>query len=204
MPLHRSFYFIRHGETDWNKAGVMQGHTDIPLNDTGISQAQAAARAFATLPVQRVYCSDLLRARRTAEIINAERGLPMSVEPMLRERSFGIFEGKTRDAMQEMRAQLAAAGAPLEESGYPLMPEAEPYAAFRDRVVTAVNNALVAHPAEQILFVAHGGVFRMLSRTICGIDEHCDNARFIKVTRLDAPAKTSDTAAAWRFDYLDA
>lgn len=85
---------IRHGQTDWNLVGRIQGATDIPLNDTGRGQARAAATALPSLAAVLLAASDLARARETASIIGAHRGWgePMIV-PELRERGYGEAEG---------------------------------------------------------------------------------------------------------------
>jgi len=87
---------IRHGETAWNVDTRIQGHLDIPLNDKGRWQAQRVARALATRdPIHAVYSSDLQRAHATAQAIAAATGAPLATHVGLRERGFGLFEGKT-------------------------------------------------------------------------------------------------------------
>ena len=86
---------IRHGETAWNVDTRIQGHLDIPLNDTGLWQARQLARALADEPVAAIYTSDLQRARATAQALADTTGAPLTPEPDLRERSFGHFQGRT-------------------------------------------------------------------------------------------------------------
>ena len=70
MPIpKRSFYFLRHGQTDWNVEGRFQGHTDMPLTELGVSQAHLAARALANCPVDMLVTSPLMRALKTAAIV---------------------------------------------------------------------------------------------------------------------------------------
>ena len=88
---------VRHGETDWNAEGKLQGHTDRPLNDYGRRQAQALADRLAGEAIDAVYASDLSRARETAEILGARLGLPVVVDPDLREKNWGSWEGLTSD-----------------------------------------------------------------------------------------------------------
>src|SRR3954467_15333441 len=88
-----SFYFLRHGQTKWNAEGRFQGHTDIPLNDIGLSQAHAAAAILARCPVDLIVASPLIRARTTAEIVAAQLGKPLFMDDELKERHFGAFEG---------------------------------------------------------------------------------------------------------------
>src|SRR6185369_10870266 len=95
----RFFYLARHGETSWNLAGRWQGQTDVGLNDRGREQAEALAGRLRGHGIARVRASDLLRARETAEIVARTLGLGggVSIDPALRERGYGVFEGLTRD-----------------------------------------------------------------------------------------------------------
>ena len=86
---------IRHGETAWNAERRIQGHTDIPLNDTGPQQARALAEALTDSPIHAVYSSDLQRAEETGRIIAASHDAKVITTPQLRERHFGHIEGKT-------------------------------------------------------------------------------------------------------------
>lgn len=95
-------YFIRHGETDWNAAGRLQGQTDIPLNDTGRAQARRNGARLAALGLDPAHvgflASPLLRTRQTMEIVRDELGLPprdYATDPLLKELSFGSLEGRT-------------------------------------------------------------------------------------------------------------
>ena len=95
-------YFARHGETDWNAAGRWQGQTDIPLNDVGRAQARALAERLRGEGIVAVGSSDLSRARATAEIVAAALGLSVTyVDPALRERAYGVFEGLTLAECEE-------------------------------------------------------------------------------------------------------
>ncbi|HEY4161463.1 MAG TPA: histidine phosphatase family protein, partial [Dongiaceae bacterium] len=93
MLPHRSFYFMRHGETDWNRARKLQGTTDVPLNALGESQAELAREAAAVLGLKSIAVSPLGRARRTAEIVNRDLGLVMTAFMELQEFDVGPYEG---------------------------------------------------------------------------------------------------------------
>ena len=84
---------IRHGQTAWNAAARIQGHTDIELDDTGQWQARRVAQALGDEDLQAIYSSDLARARDTAAPLAALHGLPVGIDEGLRERGFGDFEG---------------------------------------------------------------------------------------------------------------
>src|SRR5687768_16876002 len=86
----------RHGETDWNRELRIQGSSDIALNDLGRDQARALAEELAELALDAIYSSDLRRARETAEAVAAQHGLDVRLDPRLRERAFGSWEGLTR------------------------------------------------------------------------------------------------------------
>ena len=88
-------YLMRHGQTDWNEQGLVQGASDIPMNDTGRGQARQAAEALKDIPFDLVLTSPLSRARETAELVTAGRNIPIRVSENLKEMSFGIYEGKT-------------------------------------------------------------------------------------------------------------
>ena len=88
-------YIVRHGETEWNAEGRIQGHTDIGLSDRGREQAQATARRLAEVPFAVAYSSDMSRTRDTARIILGERDIPLHSVPELREYHKGVFEGLT-------------------------------------------------------------------------------------------------------------
>ncbi|OOB91451.1 hypothetical protein B0T42_05915 [Rathayibacter sp. VKM Ac-2630] len=94
MPQRDSTALIRHGRTRWNAERRLQGRADLPLDEEGHREALAAALALAGDPWTRVVCSPLVRARRTAEIVAAELGLPApALEPLLLERDYGDAEG---------------------------------------------------------------------------------------------------------------
>ena len=87
-------YIVRHGETDWNIARRMQGHSDIPLNANGLRQARQAAAGMRGLPIDRILTSPLRRAKQTAQAVAAGRGVPVLIEENLIEMGFGALEGK--------------------------------------------------------------------------------------------------------------
>lgn len=174
--ITRSFYFLRHGETDWNSQRLMQGWTDIPLNDNGIAQAEKAAALIAEHPIDLVVSSPLSRAHRTAEIVNDALKKPLLLDEQLKERSWGIFEGKHVSAFDQWRASVKHDWA-LEETGYPVPPEGEPYPTFKNRCIETFAHYLDTHRDQNILFVAHGGVYRTLLRFIERAIEQSPNAQ---------------------------
>ncbi len=194
--LPQSFYFLRHGETDWNKQGLMQGHTDIPLNDTGRAQAEAAVAALSRVKIDRIVASPLVRAYETAEIVNRHLKINIVSEAGIRERHFGNMEGVTHAEMDRQRQQMMADGTlPVEENGYPCPPEAEPYGDFRARTIEALARHMHAAPDENILFVAHGGVYRVLRRCLFEELDHSANAHPFFFERVNK--------SLWRLRSID-
>ena len=156
---------VRHGETDWNRDGRWQGHSDTHLNEIGREQAHRVAAELDGVDV--VYASDLARARETAEIIGAELGLPVRFDARLRERSFGAWEGLTAAEIEagfreEHLRWVAGEGAGADD--------AEPFDAFRARVRSFLADVLDAHPEGTVLVVAHGGSIRVIHAFASGLD----------------------------------
>ncbi|MDM0105329.1 histidine phosphatase family protein [Variovorax sp. J22R24] len=153
---------VRHGETAWNVDSRIQGQLDISLNDTGLWQARRVAQALQDEPLTAIYASDLARARQTAEEIARSHGIEVTVDTGLRERSFGLFEGRTFadiDAALPDQARLWRTRDPefAPEGGESLL-------AFRERVTSTAATLAARHPGELVVMVAHGGVMDVLYR----------------------------------------
>ena len=86
-------YIMRHGRTDWNDRHKLQGRTDIPLNEDGRRMAEKAAKEYRDVPLAVCWCSPLIRAQETAEIVLRGRNVPIFTDDRLREMSFGDYEG---------------------------------------------------------------------------------------------------------------
>ncbi|WP_395666801.1 histidine phosphatase family protein [Methylocella sp.] len=160
---------MRHGETQWNAEGRLQGQIDIGLNAAGRAQAQAAARRLARLPITRILSSDLSRAADTAAAAGEALGLKVVVTPRWRERFFGDFQGLTHD---EAKARFPDAHARFRarEPDAPLPGGGESFSAFYDRVALALTDLAAAHEGETVLVVAHGGALDMARRFATGLD----------------------------------
>jgi probable phosphoglycerate mutase len=143
--------FVRHGETDWNAEGRLQGHTDRPLNEYGRRQARELAERLAGDGISAVYASDLIRARETAEIVAARLGLEVVLDPDLREKNWGNWEGLTADE----RAHVEFEGESTEE--------------HRARILRAVQRIVDAHPGERVAVVTHGGSLRRIQAAVSGV-----------------------------------
>lgn len=185
----RSFYFLRHGETDWNKKAVLQGHSDIPLNETGRRQAEDIIPVMKNLPIDRIVASTLARAHETARIINAVLKKPIIQDAALWERGFGDYEGMAVSEIESLRARTLTENLPPEENGYACPPNAETYEAFKNRTTAAIAKYLDLHPGENILFVAHGGIYRALLRSLLNDIGQSPNVK---------PYHFEKTAAGWK------
>lgn len=156
--MRRTLFLARHGETDWNAQNRWQGHTDIPLNEAGRAQALALAARLTGQPLAGVLASDLGRARETAEIAARTLGVPFfGVDPALRERGFGCFEGLTRSECEERHPEDWAryrADSRQRPSG------AEPHEAVIERMAAALRRAAAAPGEHPLLVVSHGGALR--------------------------------------------
>lgn len=157
-----TFYIVRHGETDWNTIRKVQGHSDIELNAMGEQQARAAGIEFQDVHFDRVFSSDLLRARRTAELIVAERNLAITTAQALRERSYGKLEGALLHESQEFFSQLARAANQTDEDNLRRMHSMETTDTLVSRVFTFLRELAVTYPKDTILIVSHGGLMRAL------------------------------------------
>ncbi|HEY3117346.1 MAG TPA: histidine phosphatase family protein [Chloroflexota bacterium] len=92
---------VRHGATEWNESGRLQGHGDVPLSSLGQQQAQQLAKRLQREPITSAFASDLMRARQTAETILAGRDLPLRISRRLREMAFGAWEGLTSEEIEK-------------------------------------------------------------------------------------------------------
>ncbi len=153
---------VRHGETPWNKDTRIQGHTDIPLSETGRWQAERLAQALRDEPIAAFYASDLGRAVETAQVSARHHGKPVTSHRGLRERAFGRFEGLTWAEIETHHPQDALAWRKRVPDFAP--PGGESLLQLRERVVAAVDEIAARHPGELLMLVAHGGVLDILYR----------------------------------------
>jgi uncharacterized phosphatase len=156
----------------------MQGHTDIPLNSAGKIQAQNGINFVERMNIDLIVSSPLIRAKETADIVNTTLKKPVICDLRLQERHYGDFEGRTIEEFNAFRSELAKDPTqPLEENGLPYVPNAEPYDIFRDRIITSIAEHILTHADKTVLFVSHGGVYRMLRRVLIGDLQSSDNVQ---------------------------
>jgi probable phosphoglycerate mutase len=157
---------VRHGETDWNREARWQGHSNTSLNARGREQAQELADEL-NEQIDVVYSSDLARARETAEIVARRLGLDVRLDPRLRERGFGSWEGLTRSEIEERDAEGLARWRAGEGPG---AHDAEQFDAFAERMRGFLQDVLDRHPGESVLVIAHGGSIRVIHALATGLD----------------------------------
>jgi len=145
-----TFLLVRHGETDWNAAGRLQGHTDRPLSDYGRQQARRLAEELSGEAFDAIYASDLARARETAEIVAAQLHLPVALDPDLREKDWGNWEGLTS----------------TERLGVELVGESTE--GHQKRMLAALARIAAKHPYDRVLVVTHGGSMRRVQTEALG------------------------------------
>lgn len=186
MIIELPFYYLRHGETDWNRARRLQGNSDIPLNATGVEQAHRAKQMLRDVPITTICTSPLQRAFATAQIINEAKNCPIVEIDGLRECDFGLHEGThSYDWLSDW----------LDGDTSTTPPEVEPWAQFITRTRAAINMA-IGSPGP-VLIVAHGGVFAPIKQIIApqhrghlknGVPVHlhppCAGAGFWQFTQL--------------------
>lgn len=156
---HKPFYFIRHGQTDWNKEYRAMGHTDIPLNQNGLEQALLAADFLKNIQFDRIISSPLSRALKTAEIIAEQKEASVHIVDGFKECSMGILEGE--NLLFDARVQAWEKGAYIEN--------AEHYHDFSNRVMQGLVQALSG--SDIPLIVSHGGVYRIIQIAL-GLPHH--------------------------------
>jgi broad specificity phosphatase PhoE len=143
---------VRHGETDWNADGRLQGQTDRPLSDFGRRQARQLAEELAGETLEAIYSSDLVRARETAEIVGERIGLAVALDPDLREKDWGNWEGLT--AVERDRVEFVG----------------EPTEAHLERTLRALRRISQHHPGDRrVLVVTHGGSMRRVQTAAMGM-----------------------------------
>lgn len=158
----------RHGETDWNVSGILQGWFDVPINERGRHQARQLAAAFAGADFAAVWASPLVRARETAEIVAAALRLPPpSCHDGLKERHFGAIQGVPKSELAELNPvllqQILRRNPAAEFEGGESMDE------FADRILAAFADIGARHRGARVLVITHGWVMDVVARHIGGL-----------------------------------
>ncbi len=153
-----TIYLARHGETEWNKKNKVQGHSDISLNKTGEIQAKKLGEKLKDVNFEAVFSSDLIRAKRTAEIIILEKKLAVITTKALRERMFGRFEGKQ---VEELKNELGKLTIISKEKQKELaLNDVENDEILMGRFIPFIKEVSLAYQGKNVLIVSHGGLIR--------------------------------------------
>lgn len=156
---------VRHGQTDYNSARRWQGHLDIPLNEKGLTQAQALADYLRSTAIHQIYSSDLQRAMVTAQILAEGRNIPIVLETRLREFNLGYFEGLTSEEIGERYENALSSWRSSDDY---VVPDGESRRMAQVRMVAFWEEITQQCSAETIALVSHGGSIKMLFRKILG------------------------------------
>jgi alpha-ribazole phosphatase/probable phosphoglycerate mutase len=151
-------YFVRHGQTDWNVQGKLQGHADIPLNNAGRAEAAGLSQRISAIDFDICFSSDLQRAIETARILTATRPLTIKSVSALRERNFGLWEGRLFSELLEY------------EKGDQLFPDIESDEEIQKRTFPLLHEIVSNYPGASVLIVTHGSVIRSLLAHLLNID----------------------------------
>ncbi len=161
MARPLTLLLVRHGESEWNAAGLMQGQTShVPLTERGHTQAAAAAAELAPLAPGALISSDLRRAVQTAEHCAASTGLPLTTTPALREQGYGLLEGRPSrelwDVVDWTDPHWSAPGG-------------ESLAELHGRVAAFLRDLCQEPPADVIALVTHGDTIRAAQAVVAGL-----------------------------------
>lgn len=143
-------FLVRHGQTDWNVQHKVQGKADIDLNHTGIGQASETSKKLINTQIDLVICSTLKRTMQTAQVINAERNIPIIYDERISERDFGEMEGKHQEDFDFKGFWSYKKNIRYET--------AENIQNFFKRIYSFLDDIIVKHRDMNILLVTHGGV----------------------------------------------
>lgn len=185
MLFEKTFYFLRHGQTDWNAKGLMQGSTDIPLNDAGRDQADAVRPHLDGLGIMSMCASPMSRAHETAQIAGADLDCPMTTIHDLREFSMGERDGTPFGPwfFQWRAGNLHIEGAETRRE-------------FLDRAIVGLNEAL--EQPGPVLMVSHGGLFGAIKH-YAGLDD----SLMVKNCELVCLEPPLSPGADWRCGFLN-
>ena len=161
-------YLVRHGETEWNAQGRLQGHMDVSLSENGQRQAQAVARRLDGVCFHAAYSSDLSRTAETARIIlGRQQEGSLTDTPQLRERHYGVFEGLTVAERKARHPDMFAASVTNDLDFAPT--DGETLVQVGARMAVFVADLRERHLEETVLIAGHGGSLRCALTTLLGL-----------------------------------
>ena len=159
---------VRHGQTEWNRVERFRGHADVPLNETGLTQAEATGRRVAEgWEPTAIYSSPLSRAVKTAEAIAKHFSLPLQTHPGLIDIDYGEWQGLTPDEAQERWPEAVHAWYNQPETVS--IPGGETLARLRERAICTVNELASHHIGQTIVLVGHTVINRIILLGVLGL-----------------------------------
>ena len=155
-------YIVRHGETDWNRKKIVQGASDVPLNDYGIRLAEITSEAMKDIPFDRIYSSPLKRAYKTAEILRGSRQLPIITDDRLKEMHFGIAEHMSLPLIRSLPFLRIHKCFCHPDQYVRAVPGGETIQQVQERGMSFMEEVIkpLGSSCENILIAAHGGIIR--------------------------------------------
>jgi len=177
-------YLVRHGETNWNAEGKVQGHTDTPLNKIGEEQALELKEKLKNISFAAIFSSDLMRARQTAEIVRSSDTITIVTSPALRERNMGALEGKSTKDVRQKYYNDGLLHKPHHEMLAYTFDGIEPYAKVYARVKDFIVSRASKHIGSSILVASHGGVMRSVLYTLAFNHGHSWDVSNCAIVRL--------------------
>lgn len=163
------FILIRHGETIWNRQRKYQGQSDVPLTDEGRLQARTLSERLKNEKIDVIYASDLCRTMETAEILAKYHGRKVVPAPLMRELSFGIWEGMTYDEIIQKWPQEYKKWQADPYNKKP--PDGETLSELCERVSKFLMETAKKHPDSRILVVSHAGPIRAILSVLLNLKQ---------------------------------
>lgn len=201
MTEPTTVWLLRHGETEWNVEGRLQGHADSPLTANGLAGARAVARRLLNSMPSVIYTSDLGRAERTAEEIAGATQAPVRLDTRLREKKIGLFEGLTEVEVQSNYPDEYARYLQRLDDYAP--PGGETVRQLQARAYTVLTDLAAQHPGERIVVVTHGGIISAFTLQL--LDLPLNRPRRFQIDNCGLTTLTfaTDRADPWRLVTLN-
>jgi broad specificity phosphatase PhoE len=163
-----SIYLVRHGQTAWNKEEIFRGRTDVPLDETGLKQAELAAEYFKGMEIHGIYSSPLARAWQTAERIAQSHSLKVQPLEGIIDLSFGNWEGHPHQEIKKIDSECYKQW--VEKPHRVRLPGGESLDEVRIRSMAALEEVIQKHSGKTLVLVSHRVINKVLICGILGID----------------------------------
>lgn len=172
-----SIYIVRHGQTAWNKEEIFRGRTDVPLDETGLKQAELVGEYFKGMEIDAIYSSPLSRALQTAQKIAQFNDLKVQPLPGSIDMSFGKWEGRPHQEIREKDSKTYRQW--VEEPHLVRLPGGESLDDVRVRAMAALEEVIRKHPEKTLVLVSHRVICKVLICAVLGLD----NSHFWQITQ---------------------